>query len=86
MEKLFGFSRRSAVITFKNFQDCIHPDDYEFVNKTYSKAITGINDIKIRHRIIDQFGIIHWIEVIGKITDLNGISTHFVGILREIEL
>ncbi|NQU59210.1 MAG: CHASE domain-containing protein, partial [Rhodospirillales bacterium] len=83
--RLLGYEPGQPKASFENWISSIHPDEREFVSKTFFKSIADQSEINLEYRVILPSGDIRWINNIGSsIIDKNGETIVVTGIQFDI--
>ena len=80
-----GFNRTEFKPTLDNTINIVHPNDAEFVQKEFERALKGEKEYDVVHRNIRPDGSIIWVHALGKITcDNKGIPIRMMGTTLDI--
>lgn len=83
--RIFGFEPGEVAPTYETFVNCVHPDDREYVNNTYTHAIENKIPYEATHRILRKDGtVITVYEVSEEIYDENGNAIASIGMTLDI--
>jgi len=83
--KIFGIENTGKNMTYKMFLHCVHPDDREMVNRTYTTAMENNEPYELIHRILRPDGKIRTVyEKSQDVTDEFGKTTFSIGIVHDI--
>lgn len=84
LKLLFGLKKNTDV-TFKMYQEMIHPDDRMYVRTTVNKALESGTDYRIEFRTIWPDGAVHWLIGNGKAIMKNGKAVRLIGTAANID-
>lgn len=71
--------------TYETFLETVHPDDREFVNKSYRDSVQNKTSFDIEHRLLLRDGTVKWVnERCKNLYDDNGIPLRSVGTTLDI--
>ncbi|MCW8888703.1 MAG: diguanylate cyclase, partial [Gammaproteobacteria bacterium] len=82
---IFGLNQETTEPSYELFSECIHPDDRELVNHSVERAIQGIEDYAIEHRIVISDGSIRFVFEQGEVsTDDAGNPIRMIGTVQDV--
>jgi signal transduction histidine kinase/ABC-type amino acid transport substrate-binding protein len=71
--------------SYEAFLDAIHPDDREFVDKTYTASVKNRTSYTVNHRLLMKSGNIKFVQERGEtIYDDQGVPVRSVGTVQDI--
>jgi PAS domain S-box-containing protein len=83
--RIFGLNPTSFKATYEAFLEVIHPDDREYVNKTYSDSLKNKKKYNIIHRLKLKDGAEKYVEETCKTEyDDQGAPLRSIGTVQEI--
>jgi PAS domain S-box-containing protein len=84
-DQTFGYETLLPVWTYEMFLEHVIPDDRDFVNKRFGKAIDTVSDWNFECRIKRPDGEQRWISAIGRhIVNSDGKPLHLSGVVQDI--
>jgi len=83
--RIFGRQPQEFDPTYEAFLESVHPDDKEFVNKTYLQSIRYNKPYDIVHRIVRPGGEVRTVhERSEDVADASGRTIHSFGMVHDI--
>ncbi len=74
---------QTTLIDYETFINCVHPDDREYVNKEWEKALSG-NPYDLEHRVVAN-GIVCWVREKAELSyDDDGRAIRAIGFVQDI--
>jgi PAS domain S-box-containing protein len=65
-QEIYGVSPGSFRHSYEHYQELLHPEDRDFVNRSVDAAIKNHKPYTLTHRVIWPDGSVHWIQSKGK--------------------
>ncbi|HFE37855.1 MAG TPA: PAS domain S-box protein, partial [Gammaproteobacteria bacterium] len=65
--QIFGVTPDNVPESFERYRTFIHPDDFDYLEKTVEEAIANHSPYSLQHRIIRKNGKEAWLQCYGKI-------------------
>jgi PAS domain S-box-containing protein len=82
---MFGLSPRSFGGTFEAGLALVHPEDRDRVMKSMDRALEDLAELRLEHRVFDQQGEVHWVEMVGKtFTNEKGEPSRMLGTVLDV--
>lgn len=82
---IFGLVADKSDLNYNFFKNCLHPEDRQRVNQTFSQAIETREDYDVECRVVWPDGSARWIAAKGRVFDNeSGQPTRMVGIVQDI--
>jgi PAS domain S-box-containing protein len=83
--RIFGLKPQEFRATYEAFLDAVHPDDREFVNKSYTTSLKNNTPYDIVHRIERPDGEVRYVhEKAEDIKDEKGKTIRSIGTVQDI--
>ena len=83
--RIFGLDRQQFTATHESFLNCVHPEDRDFVKKTYAEASTARALDSIEYRILLPDGTVRTVRERAEVgTDELGKPVRMVGTVQDI--
>jgi PAS domain S-box-containing protein len=85
IDLICGFMPGHFTGKYEEIQNCIHPEDRQFVVDSVNAALKAGKGFALDHRIVQPDGNIRWVSQIGEVQrDANGLSSRILGIVQDI--
>jgi PAS domain S-box-containing protein len=85
IEAMFGFAPGEFGATYKEFLECVHPEDRQDVIDTVNASVGEGADYAIEHRIVWPDGTVRWMSETGDvIRDASGSALRMLGVVRDV--
>lgn len=83
--EIFEIDPNKLDTSYETFLDTVHPDDREYVDKSYTESVRNKSRYEIEHRLLMKDGRIKWMyEICRTDYDLSGQATRSVGIVQDV--
>lgn len=83
-DQCFGYPDGAPYWGRETFLEHVHPDDREWVERAFARAIAEVEDLDIECRVIWPDKSVHWIHAKGRFYANRGVLTRMTGIVQEI--
>lgn len=85
-QALYGLAPGSFRNSYEHYQELLHPEDRDFVNRIVETAINGRKSYTVTHRVIWPDGSVHWTQGRGKpFFDYTGKMARITGTTISID-
>ena len=83
--RIFGIEPQEFKATSEAFLDTVHPEDRNYVNKSYTESADKKTQYDIEHRIVLKNGNVKWVhEICSTEYDENDKAVRSIGIVHDI--
>ncbi len=83
--RIFGLKTENLVASVGQFMDCVHPEDREFVRKSFDEALRSRKSLGIDHRIVLKDATVRIVHEKAEVISGNGGTVvQIVGTVQDI--
>jgi PAS domain S-box-containing protein len=84
-EEILGYEPGKLEYTYREWVDCVHPDDLSTVEAKLQKALTDREDYACQYRVVWADGSVRWLDALGRgYYSTEGNPKGMAGVVRDI--
>lgn len=83
--RLFGLEPENRTLTYKDFEQCVHPDDRQMVRERLEQAIEQSRVFQTEFRVLHPDGAIRWMSGYGRVVEqsADGEARRMTGVMFD---